>query len=613
MSPEVVLSQIEQVIRRGSPPDPPAYTLVLGAGASFGSVPTAKQMLGIPSDGGIHPQAIPLYLHELETGKKTADLDAATQTQIVHDFWRNFRTTNPDLFRPDSQTGQPPLTFSEGLPNQSSVPTAYQMIFAQNRGGGINTADGARSYLRTITLPSDGKIRLNGTHFFLASLLSLQTRHGEKGAGDHPLYVGKRPFARTLFTTNFDPLLQVSLQLFQQLYYMTDRPELLSADALHTDDHPATHLFYAHGSVHRPFLANADLEIAHLRERNAQSLAAYLGRHGVIVLGYSGWDDCLLHALEQTSSFSNNLYWLARGEGSLSPKVQKLLCSRPNAYWVEIADGGQWMNALHHRLCPGMPFTELLTNPIPFLRRRLDQVDLGSIVVDKPSVTPLPTDQPTASPQTDAPSPEAFRRQVVELLKTAEAEFEKHSYGKDPLAKIQSLEHQASLVYGNREWGNAIRLYTEIINTSRISATTQCLAHFRRGNSHGQLGDSAKAIADYSAAIDLPNAPVDQVAKALVNRGITHGQLGDSAKAIADYSAAIDLPNAPVDQVALALVNRGITHGQLGDSAKEIADYSAVITLPNAPADQVAKARSLLSKHRDDEGPPAAQAPKRKR
>jgi tetratricopeptide (TPR) repeat protein len=293
--------------------------------------------------------------------------------------------------------------------------------------------------------------------------------------------------------------------------------------------------------------------------------------------------------------------------------VQKLLCSRPNAYWVEIADGGQWMNALHHRLCPGMPFTELLTNPIPFLRRRLDQVDLGSIVVDKPSVTPLPTDQPTASPQTDAPSPEAFRRQVVELLKTAEAEFEKHSYGKDPLAKIQSLEHQASLVYGNREWGNAIRLYTEIINTSRISATTQCLAHFRRGNSHGQLGDSAKAIADYSAAIDLPNAPVDQVAKALVNRGITHGQLGDSAKAIADYSAAIDLPNAPVDQVALALVNRGITHGQLGDSAKEIADYSAVITLPNAPADQVAKARSLLSKHRDDEGPPAAQAPKRKR
>jgi tetratricopeptide (TPR) repeat protein len=584
LTQDVVLAQIEQVLRRGQPTDPPAYTLVLGAGASFGSVPTAKEMLGLPAERNlIHPQAIPLYLQSLETGQP---VPSALRTEVVRKFWARFSEAN------SAGAGAPaPLKLHDGLPAADAISTAYMALFAQDRNGGINTPEGARDYLRAVTLPSSGQIRLNGTHFFLASLLSLQGRCGEKGATGRPLYIGRRPFARTIFTTNFDPLLQVSLQLFQLLYYMTDRPEQLTADALSTDDHPAIHLFYAHGSVHRPFLANSDDEIKHLRERNAQSLASYLGRHGVIVLGYSGWDDCLLRALCQTSSFANNLYWLARSEASLSQEVRKFLLDRPNAYWVQIDDGGQWMAALHKRVCPGLPFTELLKNPIPFLRRRLEQVALDSIAPE-PAVSRTSGSNPLAlEASTDEQvTPESFRLQVIDLLKTAERQFEQRTGGGDADARLATLVHQADLAYGDKDWVVARDSYTQVIQERPLSPAIVALALFRRGVAHGQLGDSAKAIADYSAVIDLPSAPAEQVAMALVNRGVAHGQLGDSAKEIADCSAVIDLPSAPAKQVAMALVNRGAAHGQLGDWAKAIADYSAVIDLPGASAELVAGA-----------------------
>ncbi|MBA3494154.1 MAG: hypothetical protein H0T87_08590, partial [Gammaproteobacteria bacterium] len=77
------------------------------------------------------------------------------------------------------------------------------------------------------------------------------------------------------------------------------------------------------------------------------------------------------------------------------------------------------------------------------------------------------------------------------------------------------------------------------------------------------------------AVIEMPNAPPEQVAKALNNRGVRKGEVGDSAGAMVDYSAVIEMPNAPPEQVAQALNNRGVTKGQLGDSAGEMKDLAA--------------------------------------
>jgi len=61
-----MFSHIEQVLRRGRWHDPPAYTLILGAGASFGAVPTVKQMFGLQENGTIHPQCIPAWVYQLD-------------------------------------------------------------------------------------------------------------------------------------------------------------------------------------------------------------------------------------------------------------------------------------------------------------------------------------------------------------------------------------------------------------------------------------------------------------------------------------------------------------------------------------------------------------------
>lgn len=585
LTQEVMLGQIEQVLRRGPETDVPAYTLILGAGASYGSVPTARQMLGLPEKGVIHPQSIPLYLHELDTGAAPAENERAG---VVADFWRRFLEANPDLLREGTMEGQAQMAvkLKGGLPDSDSIPNAYQNIFSQQRTGGLNTPSDAREYIRRLTLPKGQQTRLNGTHFYLASLLSLQDQRAR--AGEPSAYVGKRPFARTIFTTNFDPLLQVSLQLFQLLYYMTDRPDQLAADALHTDGHPAVHLFYAHGSVHRPFLANTDSEIGSLHP-NAPGLAGYLSQHGVIVLGYAGWDDCLLQGLKQTPTFANNLYWLARGEASLTEDVKKFLSSHPNAHWVEISDGGQWMAALHQRLCPRLPNTELLKNPLPFLRRRIEQVDLTNIETEPRKVrleSQDGIDLPASIHASDRrTSPEEFRGQVIDLLTDFEQMFEQRSAAIDVRIQLKRLEHSADMAYGEEHWAKAHDLYSAIVSEPNATAAQKAKALLRRASSSESMAAFDAALADYSSVIEMVGTPIEHLAAALFRRGKAYWQEKKAEAALADCTRLIGMAGVPTKLTAWALVIRAFIHAAQGKSAEALADYTRVIELPGVPND----------------------------
>ncbi len=109
---------------------------------------------------------------------------------------------------------------------------------------------------------------------------------------------------------------------------------------------------------------------------------------------------------------------------------------------------------------------------------------------------------------------------------------------------------------------------------------------------HSSLGAREKEMDDYTAVIDLPGAPVEQVALALLYRGFAYGELGDTQRSIDDYTAVIDLPGAPVEQVGLALLYCGFVRSELGDVQHEMDDYTAVIDLPGAPVEQVAMAHA---------------------
>jgi tetratricopeptide (TPR) repeat protein len=354
----------------------------------------------------------------------------------------------------------------------------------------------------------------------------------------------------------------------------------------------AVHLFYAHGSVHRPFLANSDHEIKLLKDRNARDLAAYLGTHGVIVLGYSGWDDCLLHGLSQSSSFANNLYWLARGEDSLSESVQKFLLRSANAYWVNIEDGGKFVASLHARLCPGAPNTELLHNPVRPLLEQLKAVTLSDIPAGTSivSASGLESGDRRSDLIPDVPdNAEESRLKIVTILKGVEEQFisDVPRLGRS----VDELLQQADLKFSNEDWDAAWAAYNRIIEDfSELPEEQKARAYLRRAECYRAKGDINNAIKDYTNVIELPNAPPDQIARALVKRGNRHRSKGDRDKAIAYYTKATELPNAPADQVAASLVNRGNEYREKGDDDKAIADYTKAIDWPNAPGDQVSRA-----------------------
>ncbi|MEQ1850751.1 MAG: MarR family transcriptional regulator [Chthoniobacteraceae bacterium] len=159
-----------------------------------------------------------------------------------------------------------------------------------------------------------------------------------------------------------------------------------------------------------------------------------------------------------------------------------------------------------------------------------------------------------------------------------------------PGTKVDLLMSRARLHSRLEDGGKEIADYTAVIGLPGAPVEQVAKALFNRGLTRGQAGDAQREIADITAVIELPGAPVKQLAKALFYRGLTHGQAGDAQRAIADYTAVIGLPGAPVEQVADALFYRGVSHGEAGDAQREIDDYTAVIGLPGAPVERVANA-----------------------
>lgn len=72
--------------------------------------------------------------------------------------------------------------------------------------------------------------------------------------------------------------------------------------------------------------------------------------------------------------------------------------------------------------------------------------------------------------------------------------------------------------------------------------------------------------------------------------------------AIADYTAVIGLPGAPVERVAVAVYLRGVTHFKRNGKRGSQADFEALLTFPEAPVEEVVDALLALSELHFSEG-----------
>jgi tetratricopeptide (TPR) repeat protein len=565
---EIIIS-----LRTGEPKRP-AFTLLVGSGFSYPIIPTPTQML----KGDIawwryskDQRFTDPFCSRAEgvAGKK------ATEEQIAEferEMWKPIHAralTSKETAFGLTADGLPDLT----TPN--AVGLAYQAVMTD----GLLNNKMRRQYLRDAIQRSHPKV--NGAHIFLAGILEAQETW-DWGA----------PFCRTIFTTNFDPLLQRSLQLVNKLYYMTDRPDVLEPPD--DDQSEAIHLVYTHGSVHRYDLLNTEDQIKHARERNAPTLIEYFRHHGVIVIGYSGWADTTMEALSSCPSFDSNLYWCGthpekEAESRLRPEVVKILHAREkNAFYIEIKSADDAMRLLHRELKLG-DVPKFILAPVETMIVQLKSIDVPS--------------EPTASAKSEATTLSTSLATLLDgtlrRLDVAKSAFDNPSIVQPPSAEgkedveralIAQLMSDAFVAYSQGKRERAIALWSILIDKAGVPPKDRALALRNRGIASREGGQTTNAIDDFTAVIDMLDAPADQKMLALHNRGVALGKSGETTEEIADYTTVIDMPDASADWKAKALNYRGITWGQIGEITKEIADYTAVIDMPGAPADQKAQA-----------------------
>jgi len=371
-----VISEVNAPARDKSP----AYTLIIGSGFSSGLIPTAYEMA---------MNNIPWWKY---SGRSDESMKPATDdsnfTEERNKLWKSIKDEEP------RNPKIPPLEIDErGFPTDDpdNVAKCYKAIMCASAG--LSSQNQRTEYLRDVVKRSENEI--NYAHLFLAGILKAQNTDAWEDLKH------KRPFCKTVLTTNFDTLLQRSLQLNNQLFFVSDQPD--GSFEKPTDNHDAIHIVQTHGSIFRPFLANNDEEIKDLMEKNAPALKDYFEKRGIIVIGYGGWEDTLMKALTDCRHFNGNLFWCdIHPESSLNKlrsNVRELLSQHhKDAFYVPLPtnDGADLaLQELHDKL--GLKsYPQIIVNPLSDLidsikRLKLPKSLLTQNTFSKNDIEKIPT------------------------------------------------------------------------------------------------------------------------------------------------------------------------------------------------------------------------------
>jgi tetratricopeptide (TPR) repeat protein len=585
LSQAELFERISQQTEVGSDRGPP-FTLILGSGFSYGVIPTTAQIVqkDLPWWMSCQKKKDGHTPEEYLATQKTPDDDAAKANARA--FWKNVLAC---YMRQPEHEKRPIKLDAEGVPNKESVGEAYRFVLSPQCTPGLCEPDRVRRYFGDM-IRRAGR-RTNPAHLFLASLIAAKPR-----------------LFGTIFTTNFDPLLQRSLQLVNAAYFVSDRPDTLE----YPDDDEvvdAVHLIHTHGSIYRYLLVNTPEKIKLYAQENQAKLQEYFRKHAVLIVGFAGWDDAITNALAGVTTFARSLYWLDRGgsleSSSLTPVARGILEKHDNAFYVPIKSADDVMAQLHQHLTEhALP--QALREPILVAREQLNLCDLAGVKVPRSGPILKPSADGKGDTSTDSGEDIDLGNEADAVRKRLDAAQDlftgKTSTDEDAilLARVRREFAAASDHYFSDRYAQALPgLEFVLAHAALLEPAERALAYFRRGwayNQRGEAGDAERAIADNTAVIDMPDAPAERKARARVNRGVTYGQrgvAGDVESEIADYTAVIDMPDAPAEQKAWARINRGVAYGQreeVGDMEREMTDYTAVIDMPDAPADQKAKA-----------------------
>ncbi len=155
----------------------------------------------------------------------------------------------------------------------------------------------------------------------------------------------------------------------------------------------------------------------------------------------------------------------------------------------------------------------------------------------------------------------------------------------DPYLAVANLD-LGRIFEGQGKYDAALREYTTAIDRS----PTYRLAYKHRIWLWEKMGEYAKAISDADKLISFA-ADAD----AYLSRGVGYSRSGDTSRAIADFSKAIDL----YPQYELALFDRAVSNETVGHVSEAIADFKSVLSL-SPPEDHRKLAEDALARHNQD-------------
>ena len=101
-------------------------------------------------------------------------------------------------------------------------------------------------------------------------------------------------FGKTILTTNFDPLIEVSIRKHGGLRYRTVLPEDGSLEQTISE---GTHVIHLHGFWSGYDTLHTPQQLGHPRPKLKRSLARTLEASTLVVIGYGGWDDAIAQTL----------------------------------------------------------------------------------------------------------------------------------------------------------------------------------------------------------------------------------------------------------------------------------------------------------------------------
>ena len=149
------------------------------------------------------------------------------------------------------------------------------------------------------------------------------------------------------------------------------------------------------------------------------------------------------------------------------------------------------------------------------------------------------------------------------------------------------------MTYGNGRFGEGDRRLTAVLRCPTRRPKKARPWQPRRG--YGQAGDSEKAIADYTAVLQMPDAPAEQKAQALVDRGWMHFVAGRNREAIEDERQAVSLdPKNCTARGKLAIAL--LVDGQTGEAMAACDEALAIANAENL-ADMASDIQKAVEKH----------------